>query len=128
MTDTEVATEPKLNKDGTVRKPREVVDLPDLKLVKTRKNEEPPVGRGRGRGISEDQQKVRNMVAELTHGEWFKIPVSEEKEQRALISHLRNAITATHEGMGVGIATDESNVWFRIQPKSARGRKAEDAE
>lgn len=99
------------------------VQLPELKLTKPRKNEEPPVKPGRGRGISPEQQTVRNMVAELNHNEWFKIPLEGEKEQRALISHLRNAVAFCHEGMGVGISQDEGHVWFRIQAKSNRGRK-----
>lgn len=118
-------TDVKLNKDGTPRKEREIVslNLEGVKVVKAKRNEEPPVTARAGRGLSQEQITVRNMVSELSAGEWFKVPMEGEKEQRALISHLRNAVAATHEGMGVGIAQDEGNVWFRIQPKSNRGPK-----
>lgn len=108
------------------------ITLPDsVKIEKPKKSEQPPLKvatGGPGKPISALQASLREMVANLTEGEWYKVPMEGEAQQRALGNHLRNAVQATFEGKSAGLTYDDSHVWFRIQPMVKRQKRNQEEE
>jgi len=98
----------------------EAVKLPDTFTVA--ESDVEIVRSGVGREASAAFQALAKIVAKAagdTIGKTWSIPQKGEREQAAVLRHLRRAASENH-GLGMRVAQDAKNVYFKLGAKRAR--------